>query len=152
MNKIAKYREQLLCFLENEEEPDIIWDWVEKQPVLDQPDIFRELKTIFKEKNTQTDTKYNYEINDNFDCFIEEFEDSILDEKLAENLYITEIQRVFSDTEKVKEFLTFTRKALINSILTNDGNNEITWVLVHQTIKAEKESGVYDPDNWSAIM
>lgn len=152
MNKIAKYREQLLCFLENEEEPDIIWDWVEKQPVLDQPDIFRELKTIFKEKNIQTDTNYSYEINDNFDGFIEEFEDSILDNKLAENLIITEILRVLSDTTKLKEFLTFIRKALINSILTNDDNNERIWIIVHQTIKAEKESGVYDPDNWSAIM
>ncbi|NGY38973.1 hypothetical protein FQU23_015855 [Flavobacterium sp. XN-5] len=152
MNKIAKYREQLLCFLENEEEPDIIWDWVVKQPVLDQPDIFRELKAIFKEKNTQKDFNYSYEINDNFDCFIEEFEDSILDDKLAENLFITEILRVLSDTTKLKEFLTFIREALINSILTYDDNNERIWILVHQTIKAEKESGVYDPDNWSAIM
>ena len=46
MNKPDKYRAQLLCFLENDENYQEMWDWIEELPELDQPDVFRLLVTL----------------------------------------------------------------------------------------------------------
>jgi hypothetical protein len=54
--------------------------------------------------------------------------------------------------EQVALFFIAAREALIKKILSNPENNEELWDLVHKTRKAEKSSGLHDPDNWSAIL
>jgi hypothetical protein len=152
MNRTTKYTEQLLYYLDRDEDFTAMMDWIEEQPDLDQSDILRELKTIFIERNEKTGERDWLEKAKLLEGMIDEFEDSILDDKLTKALFITEMQRVLSDTVKVKEFLSFTRNVLIKSILTNPDDNEVMWDFVHKTIKAEKESGLYDPENWSAIL
>ena len=50
MNKPSKYTEELLQFLEDEENYPEMIDWIEEQPELDQPDILREMQAIFKDR------------------------------------------------------------------------------------------------------
>lgn len=50
MNNQSKYTEELLRFLENEENYPEMIEWLEEQPDLDQPYIFRELTAILKDR------------------------------------------------------------------------------------------------------
>lgn len=54
MNKKSKYREQLLYYLDKDEDYAAMLDWVKEQPDLDQPDILRELTAILKERHEKT--------------------------------------------------------------------------------------------------
>jgi hypothetical protein len=152
MKNKSKYTEKLVRYLENENKLGGLMDWIETQPALDQPEILRELKNLFIENHEKTGEQDWLEKANIIEASIEQFEDSILDDKLAENLFITEIQGVLNDTEKIKEFLALTRTTLINCILKSSDDNKEIWALVHKAIKAEEESNLYDPDNWSAIM
>lgn len=152
MNKKSKYREQLLYYLDREEEYNTMIEWIEGQPELDQPDILRELTAIMKERHEKTGEKDWLEKANMIEEGIDQFEEETLDIKLAENLFITELEKVDFDPEKVALFLNVARKGIIKSILSNPENKEELWDLAHKTIKAEKSLGLYDPANWSAIF
>ena len=51
MNKPTKYTEELLHFLENEENYPEMIEWIEDLPELDQPDVLREMEAIFKDRH-----------------------------------------------------------------------------------------------------
>jgi hypothetical protein len=57
MNKKSKYREQLLYYLDKDEDYADMLDWVTEQPDLDQPDILKELTAIMKERHEKTGEK-----------------------------------------------------------------------------------------------
>jgi hypothetical protein len=138
MNNKSKYKEKLVRYLENEDKLGGLMDWIETQPALDQPEILRELKTLFIEHYEKTGEQDWLEKANIIEASIEQFEDSILDDKLAENLFITQLQEVEMPDDKIKDFLTLTRTTLINCILKNDDDNEEIWNLVHKAINAEK--------------
>ena len=152
MNKKNKYWEQLLYYLDKDENYAAMLDWVKKQPDLDQPDILRELTAILKERHEKTGEKDWLEKANMIEEGIDQFEEETLDIKLSENLFITELEKVELDMEQVALFFIAAREALIENILYNSENNNELWDLAHKTIKAEKSSGLYDPDNWSAIL
>lgn len=54
MNKPTKYTEELLRFLENEENYPEMIEWIEDLPELDQPDVLREMEAIFKDRHLKT--------------------------------------------------------------------------------------------------
>lgn len=54
MNRNSKYKEQLLYYLDRDEDYNVMLDWIEEQPDLDQPDIYRELIAILKERYEKT--------------------------------------------------------------------------------------------------
>jgi hypothetical protein len=152
MNKNSIYREQLLYYLNRDENYDAMIDWVEEQPDLDQPDIFRELTAILKERHQKTGEKDWFEKAILFEGIIDQFEEEILDSKLAENLFITEFEKVGVDPEQLKLFFIAAREAIIENVLASPEDNKELWFLARKAIKAEKESGLYDPVNWSAIF
>jgi hypothetical protein len=127
-------------------------EWIEEQPDLDQPDIFRELTAIMKERHEKTGEKDWLEKANIIEEGIDQFEEETLDIKLAENLFITELEKVELDMEQVALFFIAAREALIENILSNPEDNKELWDLAHKTIKAEKSAGLYDPANWSAIF
>ena len=55
------------------------------------------------------------------------------------------------DAEQVALYFITAREAIIKNILSNPENNKELWDLAHKAVKAEKSSGLHDPDNWSAI-
>jgi hypothetical protein len=116
------------------------------------PIILRELKSVFKERYDKTGEQDWLEKAKLLEGIVNEFEESILNEILSEALVITEVDKMYNDTEKIESFLTKVREPLIESILSNHGNSDDILDLANKTIKAEKESGLYDPANWSAIF
>jgi hypothetical protein len=152
MNKTTKYREQLLYYLDRDKDYDAMIVWIEKQPQLDQPGIFRELTAILRESHHKTGEQLGLETTTIFNEIIGQVEEEILNLKLAENGLITEFENVEFDMEQIVLLFDTTREAIIESILANSENNNELWDLAQQAIKAEKESGLYDPANWSAVF
>jgi hypothetical protein len=152
MNKKSKYQEQLLCYLDKDEDYAAMLDWVKKQPDLDQPDILRELTAIMKERHEKTGEKDWLEKANIIEEGVDQFEEEILDEKVHKALFMMQFDNVDFAPEKVALFLIAAREGIIKIILSTPENNKELWDLAHKTIKAEKSSGLYDPSNWSAIF
>jgi hypothetical protein len=152
MNKKSKYREQLLYYLDKDEDYAAMLDWVKKQPDLDQPDILRELTAIMKERHEKTGEKDWLEKANIIEEGVDQFEEEILDEKVHKALFMMQFDNVDFAPEKVALFLIAAREGIIKIILSTPENNKELWDLAHKTIKAEKSSGLYDPSNWSAIF
>lgn len=149
-NRSNSNREQLLNYLDSNEMAAMI-DWINDQPDLDQPDILRELKGLLIEQHEKTGEKDWLEIAEILECNIDSYEESILDEKLHKQMFLLEFDKIDFDLEKWTMFLTFIRENVINIIISDSENNKEIWKLAEKVIKAEKDSGLYDPNNWSAI-
>lgn len=152
MNKTSIYRAQILYYLNRDGGYNTILEWIEEQPDIEQPDIFRELKSIFKERYEKTGEQDWLEKANFIEEGVDQFEEEILDDKLHKALFMMQFDNVDFDPEKVALFLIAAREGIIKSILSNPENNKELWDLAHKIIKAEKSSGLYDPANWSAIL
>lgn len=100
MNRTSIYREELLYFLDRDEDFSNMQEWINSQPELDQPDIYRELQAIFKEFYEKTGEKDWLEKALQIENNIEDFEDVLLDEKLAKALFRIELEKIEFDPEK----------------------------------------------------
>lgn len=152
MNKPSKYTEELLHFLENEENYPEMIDWIEDQPELDQPDILREMEAIFKDRHLKTGEKDWLDKANFIANGIDDFEEEILDKKLDIALLMMQFDKVELETEKVILFLIEARKGIIKTILSNPENIKEVKKLAQLAIKLEKETGIYDPANWIEIL
>lgn len=63
-----------------------------------------------------------------------------------------QFDNVAFETEKVKLFLIEARKSIHETILSNPKNIKEVMKLALLSIKLEKETGIYDQANWSAIF
>ena len=148
----SNYTEKLVSYIESDTDYEELLTWIQTQPDMEQPEILRELQTLFMEKHEKTGEKdWLCKANMIADG-IDEFEEHTVSIKLAKNLFITQLHDVELDDAKIKAFLTVTRTTLIKAILRNKEEQTEIWDLVHKAIKAEKESGLYDPDHWSEIL
>lgn len=152
MNKTSIYRTQILYYLNRDGGYNTILEWIEEQPDIEQPDIFRELKSIFKERYEKTGEQDWLEKANFIEEGVDQFEEEILDDKLHKALFMMQFDNVDFDPEKVALFLNIAREGIIKSILSNPEDNKELWDLAQKIIKAEKSSGLYDPANWSAIF
>ncbi len=152
MNKLTKYTEELLRFLENEEKYPKMIDWIEDQPELDQPDILREMEVIFKDRYLKTGEKDWLDKANFIANGIDDFEDEILDQKLDKALFMMQFDKIELETEKVILFLNKIRLDIIKAILSNPENIREVKKLAKLAIKFEKQTGIYDPANWVAIL
>ena len=152
MNKPSKYTEELLQFLEDEENYPEMIDWIEEQPELDQPDILREMEAIFKDRYLKTGEKDWIDKANFIANGIPDFEEEILDKKLDIALLMMQFDKVELETDKVILFLIEARKGIIKTILSNPENIKEVKKLAKLAIKLEKETGIYDPANWIEIL
>lgn len=152
MNKQSKYTEELLHFLENEENYPEMIDWIEDQPELDQPDILREMEAIFKDRYLKTGEKDWLDKANFIANGIPDFEEEILDTKLDKALFMMQFDKVEFENEKVILFLNEARISIIKTILSNPENIKEVKKLSKLAIKLEKETGIYDPANWIEIL
>lgn len=151
MNKPTKYTEELLHFLEDEENYPEMIDWIEEQPELDQPDILREMQTIFKDRYLKTGEKDWLDKANFIANGIDDFEDEILDQKLDKALFMMQFDNIELDAEKVILFLVEARIGIIKKILSNPDNIKEVKKVAQFAIKLEKDAGIYDPNNWRVI-
>ena len=105
MNKPSKYTEELLYFLEDEENYPEMIDWIEEQPELDQPDILREMEAIFKDRYLKTGEKDWLDKANFIANGIDDFEEEILDKKLDKALFMMQFGKLELEPEKVILFL-----------------------------------------------
>ena len=105
MNKPSKYTEELLHFLEDEENYPEMIDWIEDQPELDQPDILREIQAIFNDRYLKTGEKDWLDKANFIAKGIDDFEDEILDQKLDKELFMMQFGKLELELEKAIWFL-----------------------------------------------
>jgi len=147
-----KYREKLLKFIDSYDESDSMTDWIVAQPALEQPDILRELVMIFEERYEKTGEKFWLEKKLYVEKNIDNFEESILDDKLAENLLITSINELDLDMDKVNTGIIKLREYIIACVVVKADNAEEMLELAEKVIAFEHTNCTYDPANWSPIL
>lgn len=145
------YREQLLDYLENEDVSKIL-DWINTKPILDHLDLFKELQNIFYEMYKATNDSVMLEQAQFFESFIPLYEDKVLDEKLAEANYVMAWQAQEKQMQEMEETAAGIRVYIINCIINKEENAKEMQELAHKIIASEKESGIFDPNNWQAIL
>nr|WP_315211936.1 hypothetical protein [uncultured Flavobacterium sp.] len=151
MSRILKFKEKIKSYLgENEQDTDLM-GWINAQPELDQPDILRALTSLMIENFDIKPDLDREEVLAIVDEKIQEFEESILDKKLHESLFIMEMEERITDEETFGYYLDFIRQEVITRIVSNPENQE-NWDLAHKIIQMEKDLGIYNPDNWKAII
>lgn len=151
MNKPSKYTEELLQFLEDEENYPEMIDWIEEQPELDQPDILREMQAIFKDRYLKTGEKDWLDKANFIAKGIDDFEDEILDQKLDKALFMMQFGKLELEVEQAIWFLNKIRIDIIKAILSNPENIREVKKVAKLAIKFEKQTGIYDPYNWRVI-
>ena len=145
-----KYREQLLNLILDDNDNAML-EWIQKQPLIEQPDIFRELNEIVEEFTNEKGDIVNKEF-ENFNSKIDNFEDKILDEKLAEANYIMAQDNQEKASKQMLETVEGIREYVIECITTKAPNAEEMRELSKQIIKFEVDAGIYKAENWSAIQ
>lgn len=145
------YREQLLAYLENEDVTKIL-DWINTKPILDHLDIFKELQHIFYEMYEATNDPAMLEQVRYFETFIPAYEDKVLDEKLAEANYVMALQAQEKQMQEMKKTVAGIREYIINCIINKEENAEAMQELAQKVMASEKESGIFEANNWQAIL
>ncbi len=146
------YRNTLLGFIEDGADQEMM-AWIETQPLLDQLDILRELKDIFLEMAEDRDISEEDKKDIHaFEAAIDEYQEKILDEKLAKLNYDMAVDRMEQASKEMEERVNGIREYVIECIVTNADNAEDMKKLAADIIELEKESGTYDAANWKAIL
>lgn len=145
------YREQLLAYLENEDVSKIL-DWINTKPILDHLDIFKELQHIFYEMYEATNDPAMLEQVRYFETFIPAYEDKVLDEKLAEVNYVMALQAQEKQMQEMEKTVAGIREYIINCIINKEENAEAMQELAQKIMASEKESGIFEANNWQAIL
>ena len=148
-----KYKEQLIDLILDDND-NAMMDWILSQPLMEQPDIFRELKELAEEIALENGDNINQVVPgfENFDTLIEDDQERILDIKLAEANYsmaLEEQEKIFEESDKMFDG---TRAYIIECITTNAPNAAEMRELSKKIIKLEVDAGTYNPENWSAIL
>ena len=148
-----KYREQLIELILDDNE-DAMMDWILSQPLMEQTDIFRELKQIAEEAALENGDDINQVVEgfDNFENLIEKDQEAILDIKLAEANYIMALEDQEKSSNLVLETFDGIREYVIECITTNAPNAAEMRDLAAKMIELEKDSEIYNAENWSAIL
>jgi len=148
-----KYRAQLIDLILDENE-NAMMDWILSQPLIEQPDIFRELKELAEELALENGDDINEKV-DGFDSFgtqINNYQEIILDEKLAEANYVMALVDQEKAANEMDEAIDGIRDHVIKCIVTNAPNAVEMREVAKKIIKLEIDAGTYKAENWSAIQ
>ena len=129
-------------------------DWITAQPIIDHADIFRELKTITEEAAAENSDNIN-DIITNFDKFgdkIDEYEDQVLDEKLAEANYVIALEEQEKVFAEMDEKLVGVRRYIMNCIINNEENAEAMLEMAKKLIQSEIDNNLFVRENWADIL
>lgn len=148
-----KYREKLLELIFDDNDNAIIV-WLEAQPILEQPDILRELKALSEEMSEENGDDI-YEMVEGFDKFdqgINLYEEAILDEKLAEANLVMAQQDLDKKMQEIDEAVIGVREYVMDCIVNNEYNADAMRELAEKIMQSEKDNDIFDPKNWSRIL
>lgn len=148
-----KYREKLLEIIFDENE-NALEEWLVAQPLLEQADILRELKQLAEEIAAENgdDVSTMVEGFDNFDNMIDQYEDAILDEKLAEANLVIAQEELDKEMREIDLATAAVREYVMDCIVNNEENADAMKELAEKMIQSEKDNDMFDPNNWSRIL
>ena len=146
----TKYTEKIIYYLEGNAPDEEMMEWVEQQPLIDQPDILREFKKLCQERFEKVGI-FDFDFED-MDERIARYEEAILTEKLAEANLVMAQQDLDKQMQKVDETIAGVRRYVIDCIINNEENAEAMKELAQKLIVDEKENDVYDENNWKEIL
>lgn len=142
-----QYREILLDLILNQSE-EAYNEWLMKQDPLDQVEIFKELKLLAEEGDIPLPEELKHE----FEAKLEEYQEAVLDEKVAE----LKLEMAEDELEKqmavMDETVLQMRAYVIECIVTNAPNADAMRLLAEKIMEYEKGAGTYDAANWKAIF
>ena len=129
-------------------------EWISAQPIIEQPDIFRELKAIGEEAAAENgdDIHEMVEGFDKFDERIDLYEDAVLDEKLAEANLVMAQQELDKTMQEMDEAVAGVREYVMDCIVNNEDNAEAMKELAEKMMQSEKDNDIFDSKNWSRIL
>ena len=146
----TKYSAKIEELLDNTITKELFQVWFMEQPLIDQPDILREVQDTIKERLTEEEFATLH--TESFSETIDEFEEAILEIKLNQELdKVNEIEKEEKLEEIVEAYETL-RAAIIASVLEGNGDPERNKTLIRQMIAHEKKFNQYDPENWSDVL
>lgn len=142
-------KEKILDMILNVPNDEFV-QWLKNLPLLDQPEALRVLKEILIEIE-KNNVKFEPGLIDNLAKFADEYEEAILDQKLAEQLQIIENEKMEKAVNDMVENMLKMRSYVINSILNNAPNADEMRKVAKVMIDSEKEHGFYDPEVWKGV-
>ena len=151
-----KYREKILEIISNnnfDNNQDALSEWLETIPLLEQTDILREIEGMLKEIADEKGINLEGIINlEDFNSLVDEIEEEVLEEKLYEaKLSMAEDDEEIERIER-EHFRVVVRKYLMDRIINEEEDADDLLEVVKEIILVEKESGRFDPENWSRIL
>ena len=146
----TKYTEKIIYYLEGDAPDGEMMEWVEKQPIIDQPDIMREFKSLAEERLSQNGIT-DFDLED-LEAQIAVYEEAILTEKLAEANLVMAQEELDKKMLEIDEVTAGVRRYIIDCIINKEDNAEAMKELAAKLIASEKENDVYDENNWKEIL
>ena len=143
-------RDKIIELIFDEDENAFI-DWVQSQPLILQPDIFREFKEISAELMKEAGEMEIPEL-EMLDKQTDVYEECIMDELLEEVKLDIAIDDRDKTEAEIAERIDGIRAYIIGCITSNADNAEAMKELAKKIIALEKESGNYDAENWKEIL
>ena len=150
-----KYRQQLLEFVNNDDLPeDAMMDWIESMPLLDQPIILREFEQLVRELAAEQGRDIETEFPEiaDFATFTENYQESILDEKLAEANLVMAQQDLDKKMLEIDEITAGVRRYVMDCIINKEDNATAMKGLAKQLMQSEKDNEMFETKNWSDIL
>ncbi|UPT71560.1 MAG: hypothetical protein M0D53_04120 [Flavobacterium sp. JAD_PAG50586_2] len=147
---VMNYKDHLLELILDDDD-NAMMNWILLQPLLDQPQILRELKELLEELDS-TGSKEVSTLLMRLDKGIDEYEERILDEKLAEAQYLMALEQQEKTMKEIDAATDGIRAYVIECIVTNAPNAKEMKELAGKIIELEKETGTFDPENWKEIL
>lgn len=150
-----KYREQLLDFIFDDDlEEDAMMNWIATKPLLEQPDIMREFEALVREiaAGQGRDIEEEFPEINNFKSGIDHYEDTVLDEKLAEANLIMAQQELDKKMLEMDEVVDGVRNYVMDCIVNNEENAVQMQELAQKLMQSEKDNDMFDANNWRRIL
>ena len=146
----TKYTEKIIYYLEGDAPDEEMMEWVEQQPLIDQPDILKKKKKLCQERFAKVGI-FDFDFED-IDEYISNYEEAILTEKLAEANLVMAQQDLDKQMQELDETVAGVRRYVIDCIINNEENAEAMKELAQKLIAGEKENDVYVENNWKEIL
>ncbi len=141
------YRQKIEELMWDENE-NALTEWIETQPVLEQTDILKEVKTVMQQLLAEIDDNSQKETLEELDKKIDAYQETILDEQLASLKYDLAVKERDKAFAKMDEAVAGIREYVKECVTTNAPNAKEMKELAFKMIELEKDNGTYDPANW----
>ena len=146
-----KYKQQILD-LALDANPKALFNWILKQPLLEQVVILREFKQMVLQNMFKSQNFSSAETLKEFTKNIDEYEKEVLAELDAETQYKDALEEQEKAMQQIETTTVGIKQYVLSCIVNNEPNAAEMKGLAQKIIALEKEQGTHNPDFWEAIL